>query len=207
MNLTQSSLTGIFGQYDVWPLINKLIASNNSGQLIFDVYNELPTNDNHIIYDGKQSLNTTKIYQDLVDGNVVVITKLNPYSDEANHLIQYIIEQQQSVAKAPHITIYAQHGEFLFKQNAWFQVVNNRKNLNLSLVYTEVPIFNVNDDVLAMTNNVFVSHCNNRTDTQHLISYVADFADFEEAIVENIDKNRFFSFIDDRGFVAEMIVD
>lgn len=143
-----------------------------------------------------------EIYQDLLDGKIVVVDlHLGPQSvikRLSESIVTYLIGQQTETftgaLEPPSIQVVVEEAHNLFDRatygeslDPWVRLAKEAAKLNIGLIYATQEVTGVAPQVLANTKNWVVAHLNNEREVNELSRFY-DFRAFAPAIIRSEDK-------------------
>jgi DNA helicase HerA-like ATPase len=144
---------------------------------------------------GTEGYYPEKIYEDLADGNIVIID-LTTGTDEINQrisktIVEYVIDravERFTTGRDPHeIQVYVEEAHRLFGSDhlddadvddPYRRLAKEAAKYKIGLTYATQEVSEVDGAVLANTANWFVTHLNSQDETRELSKYYS-FEDFE----------------------------
>lgn len=189
--LRSSSGSAWFDQSAI-SLCNLLAKENSSGAYI-NGYNVLTLATAYHSPKGSKSV-PTDVYQHLCDGRIVIMD-LSVGSETvrqkmAEKIATYILKQSSTSfneGKAPpSIVIYVEEAHNLIGKDAeldatWPRIAKEGAKFGISLVYSTQEPSSIHPNIMANTENLFVTHLNNDKEVKVLSAYY-DFEDFAPSI-------------------------
>lgn len=189
-------ITGTGGSWvepDTNVLINLLLQKNDQGGYIPGFRRLQPFKDYHA--PKRTSDVCEEIYSHLVNGKIVILDLSvgEPVLRErlSKRIAQYIFQSSMAVFNAghhpPHIVFYIEEAHNLIGRQEplteiWPTIAKEGAKARLALVYATQEVSTIHPNILANTENILVSHLNNRHEIAELAKYY-DFGDFAGSLI------------------------
>ena len=192
-NLFDSSKKKPWLEDDCLAMLN-MIACKNSDNRPFNGYKVLssvktyhsPTRNNDVAEEIYSNLCEGKIViLDLSVGNAVLRDKLS--KKIASYIFNQSMDKFTKSETPPNIVIYIEEAHNLIGRNneltdTWPRIAKEGAKYRLSLVYATQEVSSVHPNILANTENWFVSHLNSEKEIKELAKFY-DFSDFSKSLL------------------------
>jgi len=179
------------------PLLNLLCQKNDNDSFI-NGYRELT--DAQKFHSNKRQTDVSKEIYDLLEEGKIVIIDLsvgNALLREkiSKKIASYIFNQSMKIFtegnKPNNIVIYIEEahnliGSKMALTETWPRIAKEGAKYKIGLVYATQEVSSIHPNILANTENWFVSHLNSETEIKELAKFY-DFADFSQSLLKSQD--------------------
>jgi len=174
-------------------LINFLLQKNDQG-VYFPGFRLLqPYKDYHA--PNRSTDVCDEIYQHLTAGRIVILDLSvgDPVQRErlskriARHLLRSSMATFNAGQHPPHIVLYVEEAHNLIGRHEplteiWPTIAKEGAKARIAIVYATQEVSSIHPNILANTENIIVSHLNNRNEISELAKYY-DFGDFADSLI------------------------
>jgi hypothetical protein len=161
-----------------------------SGFKVLDVAKKYHSSDRDDVAVGKE------IYEHLREGKIVILDlsvgdpnlRKNISLEIAEYIFNHSMEQFINDTSPPSIVIYIEEAHNLIGKGmdlteTWPRIAKEGAKYNIALVYATQEVSSVHPNILANTENWFVTHLNNEKEINELTKFY-DFADFRRSLLK-----------------------
>ena len=189
----QSSSGGPWFDEDAVALLNMLVGKNSNDSYITGYKHLNPIKPYHSAE--RNSDVSEEIYQHLLQGKIVILdlsvgdpdhrTRLSKVI--ARHIFKRSMEAFNEGSHPPNIVIYVEEAHNIMGKkddltSTWPRIAKEGAKCRIATVYSTQEVSSIHPNILANTENIFVSHLNNEGEIRELSKFY-DFSDFSKSLI------------------------